>query len=424
MSPFQWPPLLSKLLALFSAKTYGPRPHGAIADPIDPLKEIHMRFQKTYLLTPGPVMMPPAVTEARVKQLPHHRTPQFTNLIKQIHEDIKPIFCTKNDVFSMTSAGSGAMESVVATLLSPGDTVICIDAGKFGNRWAKLCTQYGAEVLSVNVERGYGCTPEKLKQALVEHPQAKAVFGQLTETSTGVTFDIKALGEVVAKNSKAIYVVDAISALAAEPFLPDQWNVDVIVGGSQKGFMLPPGLSFASLSERSWQLTETAKNPSFYFDLRKYKKGYEGGQHPFTPNVGLYIQLAESIRLLREEGLENVWARHKWLADATRAGIKASGLEIFSHTPCSVLTAVKVPDGIDGGKLVKMMRDDLGVTIAGGQDELKGKIFRIAHLGYVGRFDILTALGALEIALNRLGYPVKYGTSIAAAQEVLANDPY
>lgn len=367
-------------------------------------------------------MIPPAVTEARAKQLPHHRTPEFMNLIKSIHEDLKYIFCTKNPVYSISSSGTGAMEASVASLLSPGDLSICIDAGKFGERWVELCTHYGVEVIKLEAERGSAIEPQRVADALKKYPQAKAVYTQLTETSTGVTNDIEAIGKIV-KGSDAAFVVDAISGMAVEEFWTDKWHVDITVLGSQKGLMLPPGLSFVSVSDKAWNHIERAKCPCYYLDLRRYRKGHDAGEHPFTPVIGLYIQLEQALRMIREETMEGLWKRHAWLAKATRSAIEALGLTLFAKHPSNALTAVKVPDGIEGGKLVKMMRDDYGVTIAGGQSELKGKIFRIAHMGYVDRFDIIAGISALEMTLKQLGYSFEPGRGVQAAENLLQETP-
>lgn len=380
------------------------------------------RYRKNYLLTPGPTMIPPSVHEARAKGVPHHRTPQFMQLIKSVHEELKYLFTTKNDVYSMTSSGTGAMEAAVCSLLAPGDVAICIDGGKFGERWVELCKHFGAEAIVIHVERGDVPNPAQLEDALKKYPQAKAVFTHLTETSTGATFDVKTMGSIVAKTD-AVFVVDSISGLVSEEFRMDEWHVDIAVGASHKGVMLPPGLGFLAVSEKAWKKIDATRNNSYYFDLKRYRKGHDKGEHPFTPAVDLYTQLCESMRMIHEETMEGLWKRHAWLGNATRKAVQSLGLELFAKHPCNVLTAVKVPEGIDGGKLVKTMRDDLGVSIAGGQAEMKGKIFRIAHLGYVDRFDMITAIAGLEMALKRTGYPVELGTGVKVAQDLLIDDP-
>ena len=379
-------------------------------------------FPKSYLLTPGPTMIPPAVTEARAKQLPHHRTPQFKEIIQRIHQQLKLVFKTSNEIYSISASGSGAMEASIASLLSPGDTAICIDGGKFGQRWVELCKNYALNVVTIEVERGATVDAAIVAEKLTEHPECKAVFAQLCETSTGATFDIQGIGKVVA-NTNAVFVVDAISGLGAEELHTDEWNVDIAIGGSQKGTMLPPGLAFLSISAKAWQLSEQAKSPAYYFDLRRYRNGHASGEHPFTPAIGLYIQLEEALNMIAAETMQGVWQRHAWLASATRTGLSALGLELFAKTPSNVLTSVRKPRGVDVEKLISIMRDKLGVTIANGQAELKGEIFRIAHLGYVDRFDIITVIAALEMALQQMGYPVELGKGVLAAQKALLADP-
>lgn len=364
-------------------------------------------------------MIPPSVTAARAKEIPHHRTPEFRALTQKVHEQLKNIFCTSHDVYSMTCSGSGAMEASVVSLLSPGDVVLCVNAGKFGHRWVDLCKRYGMEVIELVVPRGETLDPAELQNALRQKPNIKAVFTQLTETSTGVTFDLEAMGKMIS-GTDAIFVVDAISGLAADRFLPDAWGVDVVVTGSQKALMLPPGLAFISLSQKAWKCVETSTCPKYYFDLKRYRKGHDQGDHPFTPAIGLYIQLEESLRLLQEETIEHIWRRHEILARATRAGMEALGLQLFAKRSSNALTAVYMPTHVDAKAMINIMKTELGVTVAGGQDELKDKIFRIAHLGYIDRFDILAAVGSVEIALSHLGEKGSLGKGITAAQKILA----
>lgn len=380
------------------------------------------RYRKQYLLTPGPTMIPPAVIEARAKQLPHHRTPQFMKLMTHIHEELKYLFQTKNNVYTITASGSGGMEASVASLLSPGDTALVINSGKFGERWLELCKNFGIKVMEYKVEPGFAAQAAELAKLLQQYPKVKAVFAQLVETSTGVTHPIEALGKVVA-STPAVFVVDCISGLCAEELRTDDWNIDIAIGGSQKGTMLPPGLSFLTVSDKAWAQIDQCKNSVYYFDLKLYRKGHITSEHPFTPAISLYIEMDEVLKMIRAEGIENIWRRHAWLANASRAGVAALGLENFSHASSNSLTAVKAPTGLDVGKFLKLLRDDLGVTLTNGQSELKDKIFRIAHLGYVDRFDIVVAFSAMEMALKRLGFPVTMGKSVTAVQEKLLNDP-
>lgn len=375
-------------------------------------------MKKNYLLTPGPTPLPPEVLEALSRPIIHHRTPQFQAVLKEATEGLKYIFQTKEDVFILTSSGTGAMEAAVANLLSCGDTAITVDGGKFGERWTELCLAYGVKAEVIKVEWGKAVDPREIEKRLQANPQIKAVFTTLCETSTGVTNDIGTIGEVV-KKSNAVLVVDAISGLGAVDLKTDAWSVDVCVCGSQKGLMLPPGLAFISLSKKAWVKVNESKSPKYYFDLKLAKKALDKTDTPFTPGISLVIALNQALKIMRADGLENIFSRHKKMADATRSAMRALGLELFTPAAASyAVTAVKVPQGIDGGKLVKLMRDTYGVAIAGGQAELKGKIFRIAHMGYIEEFDIIIGISCLEKALQQMGYKFELGAGVKAAEEV------
>lgn len=376
-------------------------------------------MKKNYLLTPGPTPLPPEICEALSRPIIHHRTPQFQAVLKEVQESLKVIFQTKNDVFILTSSGTGAMEAAVVNLLSWGDKALVIQGGKFGERWTELCEAYGVKPEIINVEWGKSLDPHILEEHLNRETGIKAVFTTLCETSTGVTFDIEAIGAIV-KESQAVLVVDAISGLGAVDLQTDEWSADVVVCGSQKGLMLPPGLGFVSMSKKAWKLVEESQCPKYYFDLKEAKKALDKTDTPFTPAIGLVIALNDALKMMRAEGLENIFKRHHKLADATRAAMTALGLELFAPLAAShAVTAVKVPQGIDGEKLVKIMRDEYGITIAGGQSEMKGKIIRIAHMGYMSEFDIILGIACLEKVLKRLGYGFELGAGLKAAQEVL-----
>jgi aspartate aminotransferase-like enzyme len=376
-------------------------------------------MRKNYLLTPGPTPLPPEVCEALSKPIIHHRTPQFQIVLKEVTEGLKHVFQTKNDVFILASSGTGAMEAAVVNLLSPGDTVITVQGGKFGERWTEICNNYAINTEIIDVEWGKAVDPKAIKSKIQNSkPKIKAVFVTLCETSTGVVNDIKAIGEAL-KDTEAVLVVDAISGLGAIPILTDAWSVDIVVSGSQKGLMLPPGLGFISVSPKAWKLIQESKCPKYYFDLKEAKKALDKTDTPFTPAISLIIALNESLKMMREDGLENIFIRHKKMAEATRAAMKALGLELFAASAASdVVTAVKLPQGIDGEKLVKTMRDNYGVTIAGGQSELKGKVFRIAHMGYIEEFDIIVCISCLEKVLAQMGYKFNLGAGLKAAQDL------
>lgn len=381
------------------------------------------RVRKEYLLAPGPTPVPEAVLMAGAMPLYHHRTPRFEQLVKDCTKGMQEVFCTKHDVCILSASGTGGMEAAVANLLSPGDKAICVSGGKFGERWVSLVKAYGAEPIVLKIPYGAAIDPEQIRIALREHPTAKAVFTQLSETSTGCVFDIKAIGEIVA-DSSALFVVDGISGVGAEKCPADAWQIDVLITGSQKGLMIPPGLAFVSVSPRAWAAIEQSTNHRYYFDLRAYRKGLASGQHPYTPATVLFVQLHAALELIRRETIEGMWARHAWMGNACRAGIQALELAFFAERPGNVLTAVKVPHGVDGSLLVKTMREKYGVTIAGAQgEEMKGQLFRIAHLGYMDRFDIITAISAVEMALQCQKYPVKLGAGVAAAAAILAEEP-
>jgi serine---pyruvate transaminase len=376
-------------------------------------------MSKNYLLTPGPTPLPPVVCEAMSRPIIHHRTPQFQAVLKEAAEGLKYIFQTTGDVYILASSGTGAMEAAVANLLSCGDGALVIEAGKFGERWTELCKAYGVSCEVLKVPWGHAPDAAQVAQILRQKPSLKAVFATLCETSTGVATDIEALGKVV-KDTGAVLVVDAISGLGAIDLKSDAWSCDVVVSGSQKGLMLPPGLGFISVSQKAIKLVESSKSPRYYFDLRKAKKAIEKTDTPFTPAITLIIALCEVLKIIKSQGLEVVFARHRKMADATRAAMKALGLTLFAQPDAAsdVVTAVNVPAGIDGEKLVKVMRDTYGVTIAGGQDELKGKVFRIAHMGYIEEFDIITGISCVEKVLAQMGYKFSLGAGVSAAQKV------
>ncbi|MDD5561087.1 MAG: alanine--glyoxylate aminotransferase family protein [Candidatus Omnitrophica bacterium] len=375
-------------------------------------------MRKNYLLTPGPTPLPPEVCQALGKPIIHHRTPQFQAILKEAGEGLKYVFQTQSDVFILTSSGTGAMEAAVANLLSAQEIAITVEGGKFGERWTELCKSYGVQAEVIKVEWGKAVDPAEIEKRLKNNPDIKAVFTTLCETSTGVVSDIEAIGKVVAKYN-AVLVVDAISGLGAIDLKTDAWGVDVCVSGSQKGFMLPPGLAFISVSKKAWDLIAVSKSPRFYFDLKAAKKAIQSVDTPFTPAISLVIALVEVLKIMKQDGLDNIFKRHRIMADATKAAMKALGLELFAPSASSdVVTAVKVPAGVEGEKLVKTMRDVYGVTIAGGQAELKGKVFRFAHMGFIEEFDIIAGIACLEKVLKEAGYVFKLGAGVSAAEEV------
>ena len=355
-------------------------------------------MKKQYLLTPGPAPVPKEIMDEMARPIIHHRTPQYMEIAKSANERLKKIFKTKNNVLTLTSSGTGAMEASIVNTLSKGDSAIVVVGGKFGERFAEICTAYGVNVVAINVEWGDSPKAAVIEKALNENPAVKAVFMQLCETSTATTYDVKSIGEVVKKTS-AILVVDAISGLGADDLKTDEWNVDIAIGGSQKAFMLPPGIAFCVLSEKAKQMMKTSTLPKFYCNLAKYEKLVEKGDSPWTPAITLVIGLGKALELIEKDGIDNFIKRHTEDAEFTRKYLKDIGLEIFSKSPSDAVTAVNMPADIDTSKLIKVLKEN-GVTFAGGQAQLKGKIVRIAHMGAITRDDLKHALGLLKETLK------------------------
>jgi aspartate aminotransferase-like enzyme len=376
---------------------------------------------KRYLLAPGPTPVPPEVLQSMAMPVIHHRAPDFVPVLESAKEGMKWLFQTENDVLILTATGTGGMVAAVNNFFSPGEKVLVVNGGKFGERWGKIAASYGIEVKEIPVEWGRVVKPEAVEEELKKDKDIKGVLIQASETSTGVFHPVKEVGEAVRRvRDDVLFVVDAISGLVAHDMRPDDWGVDVMVAGSQKGLMLPPGLAFVSASERAWKKNEEARAPRFYFNLRKERESLAKNQTAFTSSVTLIIGLNEALKLLQAEGLENIFARHARLAEATRAAARALGLGLFAkESPSNALTAIEAPSGIDGQEIYKTMREIYGITGAGGQDQARGKIFRIAHLGYADTFDVITAIAGLEMVLKKLGADVQLGSGVAAAQELL-----
>jgi aspartate aminotransferase-like enzyme len=384
-------------------------------------------FGKQYMLTAGPTPLPPRVSQVMAEPILYHRAPAFVEIYARVLERLPLVFQTRNEVLCFAATGTGAMESAVANLVGPGDPAVVASCGKFGQRWAEICDAYGAQTLHLEFEWGDKVDPARLDQALADLGQpARGVFVTQSETSTGVVNDIRALNEV-AKAHGSVLCVDAVSGLGAVDLPQDEWGVDVVVAGSQKSLMCPPGLGFASVSDRALALAaEGGDRPParYYLDWGRTLAGQKENppNSAFTPAVTLVRALDVALDLLFEEGLDQAFARHALLARAARAGIEALGLERFGPDDenANVVTVARLPDDIDGAQVPKLMRDRYGVTIAGGQGHLKGQIARIAHCGYYGAFDIVVALTALELALRDLGHEAEAGAGAGAAQQVFA----
>ena len=374
---------------------------------------------KERLFTPGPT---PLLMEAQARALTatlHHRTEAFRQIMRESLENLKYFFNTANDVLIFTSSGTGAMEGAVANLLSPGERMLVGTAGKFGERWLELAKVYGIEAVKVEASYGQPLDIEEMKKRLANDGPFRAVFVQATETSTGVCHDVKALGEAVRAYPDTCLVVDAITGLGTTDLRPDEWGLDIVIGGSQKALMIAPGLAFAGVSEKAWKIIEKSKLPRYYFDYAKERKNLAKGEASYTPATTLMVSLHAALDYIRKIGRENLIANAALLAEATRAAVPALGLKLFApRSPANAVTAICAPQGMDSGSIVKEMRARFGAIVANGQGSMKGKIFRLAHLGYYDAADLFAGLAALEIVLLKVGHKVELGSGVRAAQEV------
>jgi len=375
---------------------------------------------KKRLFTPGPTPVPEHVMLKMAEPIIHHRNPEFNEILTRVNQNLKYLFQTEQPVLTLTCSGTGGVEATFVSLFSPGDTIISSNGGKFGERWVKLPKAYGLNVVEIKVEWGKAPTPQQILDALRAHPNAKGVYLTHSETSTGTATDVKALAKLIRENSNALVCVDGITAVGAHEMRFDEWGLDVCVTGSQKGLMIPPGLAFVALSKRAIAAMETSTLPKFYFDLKKALKSYEKNDTPWTPAVSLVIGVDAALEMLKAEGIENIWRRHERLATAIRAGIVAIGLKLFSEFPSFAVTPVWVPEGVDWKTFNKTLKSKYGITIAGGQDDFAGKIFRISHLGYYDDLDMVTMIGALEMTLKECGYKFELGAGVQAVLRSLA----
>ena len=377
-------------------------------------------MEKKYLFSPGPTMLPPEVLLKMAEPIMHHREPEFEKIFAEIREGLKYLFQTKNEVLVFTSSGTGAMEGAVSNLLSKGDKAIVVRGGKFGERWGEICKAYGIDFIPIDVEWGKAVEPKKIKALLESDSSIRAVYTQASETSTGVKHPIQEIADLVKRYEDRIIVVDAITGIGVFNIPMDEWGLDVVVSGSQKALMLPPGLSFVSLSEKAWKFVESSNLPKYYFDFKKELKNTKKNQSSYTPAISLFVGLREALKMIRKEGIEAIFRRHEKLAEATRRAVKALGLELYApDSPSNSVTAVKIPEGIDGEKLKDLFFEKFGITVAEGQDRAKGKIIRIAHLGYYERLDMVMVISALEMLLKEMGYAFELGTGVKAAEEIL-----
>ena len=379
-------------------------------------------MKKQILLTPGPSQVPPRVAQVAARPIIHHRTQEFRDVLARIHKNLKCVMGASGDVFILASTGTGALEAGVVNTLSAGDQVIVAVAGKFGERYSEICTAFGLNVVEILKPWGSMVTAADVEKCLSENPGAKAVFVTHSETSTGMLHPLAEIGSVVRAHG-ALFIVDAVSSLGGVPMKMDEWGIDVLAAGSQKALMCPPGLAFLAMSERAWKAYETSTLPKFYFDMKQYRKRWEDkGETPYTSAVTLCLQVDEALAMILEEGMDKVLARHNKLSRACKAGVAALGLEFYSAHRSDIETVLKVPDGVDGVKLVSRVLERFGIKLSGGQSHVKGKIVRIAHMGYATEHDVILALAALEMCLPEFGFTVQPGAGVIAAEEVFRNE--
>ncbi len=375
---------------------------------------------KKRLFTPGPTPIPESVMLAMAEPIIHHRNPEFVEVLTSVNENLKYLFQTKNEVLTLTSSGTGAMEASVVNLLSAGDKAIFVNLGKFGERWGEIMKAYGVEPVEIKVEWGTAPSAELVLDTLKKNPTVKAVFLTHSETSTGVFTNIKEIAAAVHDKYDIAVVVDGITSVGAHEMRFDDWGLDVIVTGSQKGLMVPPGLAFAVLSDRAKKMLETSKLPKYYFSFKEALKSAAANDTPWTPAITLVVGLEKALRMIKEETVEKIWLRHKILSEAVRSGCEAIGLKLFGSPASHAVTAVNVPAGVEYSKFNKILKQKYGITTAGGQEHLKGKIFRVSHLGYYDELDIVGVVAALEWTLRDLNFKFEPGSGVAAVQKTFA----
>ncbi len=378
-------------------------------------------MNKYRLMSPGPTPIPPEVSAAGALPIIHHRTPEFGEVFTRVNENLKQVFQTEDDIFTYSASGTGAFEGAIQNLFSPGDKVLVVNNGNFGNRWVKMSKAFGLEVKEIAYDWGVKADNDDVAQALANDPDIKAAMCVLSETSTGTVNDIEGFAKAA---ENVLTIVDAVSGLGACDLRTDEWGVDVVVAGSQKALMTPPGLGFVSVSERAWKAHEEARMPRYYFDWTAAKKAYEKSppQTPWTPAVSVIMQLDLALQQILDEGLENALERHVLLGRAAREGVKDMGLKLFGpdEDMNTAVTAAWVPEGVDGKALVRLMFQEHGIQVAGGQGQMEGKIFRIGHCGYFDAYDIISTIASAELALESLDHPVELGKGVGAAQKVFA----
>ena len=375
-------------------------------------------MRKPRLMTPGPAMVPEDVLLELARPVIHHRSSEAKQVVVDVVDGLKEVFQTKNDVLILTSSGTGAMEAAAVNAVPPGGKALVLSAGYFGARWANVCKAFGINAVVLETEWGQPVDPDAVADALKQHPDTVAVLGTLSETSTGTGHPVEAIGRIVAR-TPALFAVDGISGVGAMECRTDEWNIDLLCVGSQKALMLPPGLAFVAVSQKAWAQIDKFDSHSFYFNLKAARKKMKEFDTPYTPAHTLILALRAALARIKDEGIENVWQRHRKMSEACQAGVQALGLELFSSRPAEGLTAFYVPEGFKDSQIRGKLTDRFGISTVGGQEKLKGKIIRIGHMGYTDELDVISTLAALEMTLAELGFDVEPGRAITAAQQVL-----
>ncbi|SFE04111.1 aspartate aminotransferase [Lentibacillus persicus] len=379
-----------------------------------------MLADQPFLRIPGPTPVPPSVQRAMNQPMIGHRDQETKDLLHRIKPKLKPVFGTDQDILMIAGSGTGGLETAVVNAVRPGDEVLVIVTGAFGDRFAQICTEYDITMHRIDVEWGEAAEPETVETYLKQHPEIKAVFATFCETSTGVLNPVYELSQVIKQQSDALFIVDGVSAIAGAEMKMDDWGIDILVTGSQKAMMLPPGLTFATVSERAWDVIENNKRPSFYFDLTKYRDQLENDSTPFTPAISLLFGLEQVLSLIETEGLGAVYNRHLTMMNMTRAAFKELGIPLLTSDKAASPTVTAIaPTDFDPEALRKVLKNEFNLTVAGGQKHLKGQIFRIGHMGYCSPADMLQTIGIIEVALNKIGKPIELGSGTRAAQEIL-----
>ena len=375
---------------------------------------------KNYVLTPGPVPVPEFVMLEMAKPIIHHRTAEFEEIFHKAGQGLKKVFMTNEEVMILATSGTGAMDAAISNTLNRGDTTLVINGGKFGERWGKICKAYGVNFIEHIVEWGKAVEVKEIEEILLKNKNIKAILVQASETSTGVEHPIKEIAKLTKNRDDIILVVDGITAVGAFPVEFDKWGIDILIGGSQKAFMLPPGLAFISLSKKAWEFTKNSNLPKFYLDLNQAYKNSLKNTSPWTPAVNMVMGLNAVLEYFDKQGLENVFRRHTILSKATTQGFESIGLENFAKGCTSTaLSVIKSPEGINAGDIIKGLKEKYGMIVAGGQDQAKGKIFRITHMGYVDKSDMISVIAGVEGILNEMNYPFDAGTGVSTASKIL-----